>query len=181
MRRRLGGYLVEDFAHLGVLVLGPLANGGPAADLGVLLLDLRGPALGEKGPDIRLEAAEGDQIAIGLSLLAGRPCMGRTEIRTNSRLRKSPTSPVVEGPPMLRNTIAVGPLDPVASCVTGGTWVASVRECDGIRRDIAAGARVAEVSPRAKLSGSFVQGCRKDIGVTEKGKASSNTSSEGTD
>lgn len=81
---------------------------------------------------------------------------------------------------MLRNTIAVGPLDPVASCVTGGTWVASVLAWDGTRRDIAnelaAGARFAEVRPRAKLSGSFVQGCRKDIGATEKGKASTNTS-----
>ena len=39
--------------------------------------------------------------------------------RTKRRPRKSPTSSVVEGPPILSNTMAVGPLDPVASCVTG--------------------------------------------------------------
>lgn len=35
--------------------------------------------------------------------------------RTNSLLRKFPTSSVVEGPPMFMKTIAVGPLDEVAS------------------------------------------------------------------
>lgn len=44
--------------------------------------------------------------------------------RTNSLLRKSSTSLVVDGPPMFRKTIAVGPSEPVASCVTGGTAVA---------------------------------------------------------
>lgn len=52
--------------------------------------------------------------------------------------------------------------------------MANVLAWDGIRRDIAnefvAGARFAEVRPRAKLSGSFVQGCRKDICATGKGK-----------
>lgn len=43
---------------------------------------------------------------------------------TNNRLRKSPTSPVVEGPPMFIKTMAVGPLADVASCVTGGITVA---------------------------------------------------------
>lgn len=43
---------------------------------------------------------------------------------TNNLLRKSPTSSVVEGPPMFMKTIAVGPLDDVASWVTGGTTVA---------------------------------------------------------
>ena len=43
---------------------------------------------------------------------------------TNNLLRKSPTSSVVEGPPMFMKTIAVGPLDDVASWVTGGTIVA---------------------------------------------------------
>ncbi len=76
---------------------------------------------------------------------------------------------------MLRNTIAVGPFDPVASCVTGGIWVANVLVWDGIRRDIAnelmASARCVEVRPRAKPSGSFVQGCRKDICATGKGES----------
>ena len=36
---------------------------------------------------------------------------------TKRRLRKSPTSFVVDGPPMLRNTTAVGPLDFFASPV----------------------------------------------------------------
>ena len=48
----------------------------------------------------------------------------RTLRLTNSLLRKSPTSSVVEGPPMFMNTIAVGPFEEVASCMTGGTTVA---------------------------------------------------------
>lgn len=43
--------------------------------------------------------------------------------RTKSRLKKSPTSSVVEGPPMFIKTIAVGPLDPTESCVTGGVCI----------------------------------------------------------
>lgn len=43
---------------------------------------------------------------------------------TNNLLRKSPTSSVVEGPPIFMKTIAVGPLDDVASWVTWGTIVA---------------------------------------------------------
>ena len=49
-------------------------------------------------------------------------------MRTNNLLRKSPTSSVVEGPPMFMKTIAVGPFEDVASCITGGTTVAIVRE-----------------------------------------------------
>ena len=37
------------------------------------------------------------------------------EGHTNNLLRKSPTSLVVEGPPMFMNTMAVGPLGDVAS------------------------------------------------------------------
>lgn len=48
---------------------------------------------------------------------------------TNNLLRKSPTSPVVAGPPMFMKTIAVGPFDDVSSCVTGGATVAIVRAC----------------------------------------------------
>jgi hypothetical protein len=43
---------------------------------------------------------------------------------TNKRLKKSWTSSVVDGPPMFMNTIAVGPLELVAFCETGGTTVA---------------------------------------------------------
>jgi hypothetical protein len=45
--------------------------------------------------------------------------------RTNSLLKKSPTSSVVDGPPIFIKTIAVGPLELVAFCVTGGTGVAN--------------------------------------------------------
>ena len=48
---------------------------------------------------------------------------------TNNLLRKVPTSPVVAGPPMFIKTIAVGPFDDVASCITGGTTVAMARAC----------------------------------------------------
>lgn len=54
-------------------------------------------------------------------------CKGPSGIRSpsaNRRERKSPTSPVVLGPPMFMKTIAVGPLELVESCVTGGATVA---------------------------------------------------------
>lgn len=43
--------------------------------------------------------------------------------RTKSRLKKSPTSSVVDGPPIFIKTIAVGPLDPTEFCVTGGVCI----------------------------------------------------------
>ena len=68
--------------------------------------------------------------------------------------------------------MAVGPFDPVASWVTGGTCVANALVCNGSRRGVmierAAGVRVVEVRPRAKLSGSLAQGCRNDIGRCAK-------------
>lgn len=54
--------------------------------------------------------------------------MGRRGF-TNNLLKKSPTAPVVEGPPIFMKTIAVGPFDEVESCVTGGTIVAIDRPC----------------------------------------------------
>lgn len=39
---------------------------------------------------------------------------------TKSLDRKSPTSSVVDGPPMFMKTIAVGPFELVASWLTGG-------------------------------------------------------------
>lgn len=47
---------------------------------------------------------------------------------TNSRLKKSPTSSVVDGPPIFINTIAVGPFEDVPLWVTGGTDVATDRD-----------------------------------------------------
>lgn len=58
---------------------------------------------------------------------------------TNNRLRKSPTSSVVAGPPMFINTIAVGPLLPAVSCMTGGAIVAIVRSVSGCRVSCFAG------------------------------------------
>jgi len=58
----------------------------------------------------------GKQVNRGQSRLADK--------LTNNLLRKSPTSAVVEGPPMFIKTMAVGPLEPVLSWVTGGTTVA---------------------------------------------------------
>lgn len=46
---------------------------------------------------------------------------------TNNLLRKSPTSPVADGPPIFINTIAVGPCEPTESWVTGGATVAIAR------------------------------------------------------
>lgn len=42
---------------------------------------------------------------------------------TNKRLKKSPTSSVVDGPPIFMKTMAVGPFDPVEFCVTGGLCI----------------------------------------------------------
>lgn len=67
---------------------------------------------------------------------------------TNSRLKKSPTSAVVDGPPILRKTIAVGPLEPAAFCVAGGADV--VARC---RRWIAICCKL------ALLLGSFWHSC----------------------
>ena len=47
---------------------------------------------------------------------------------TNSRLRKVPTSSVVDGPPIFMKTIAVGPWLPAVEDITGGVvTVASLR------------------------------------------------------
>lgn len=47
----------------------------------------------------------------------------RSTGHTKSRLKKSPTSSVVDGPPIFMKTIAVGPLDPAEFCVTGGVCI----------------------------------------------------------
>jgi hypothetical protein len=62
---------------------------------------------------------------------------------------------------MLRKTMAVGPFDPVASCVTGGAWEASDLACDGIRRETAT--EFADGRFRAKLLESLAHGWRIDI------------------
>src|SRR5512140_1440830 len=53
----------------------------------------------------------------------------RRKMPTKSLLRKSPTSSTVDGPPMLRKTMAVGPCEPALFCVTGYVGVASHRRC----------------------------------------------------
>lgn len=59
----------------------------------------------------------------------GRLYVWEWGVLTNNLLRKLPTSSVVDGPPIFINTMAVGPLDEVMSCVTGGTTVAIYRVC----------------------------------------------------
>lgn len=66
MRSGFGGYAIEDFAHLGTLVFGPFADGGAAADGGVLFLDFGGAAAGDEGAEVALEAAEGDEVCVCL-------------------------------------------------------------------------------------------------------------------
>jgi hypothetical protein len=59
---------------------------------------------------------------------------------TNRLLKNEWTSSVVEGPPMFINTMAVGPLEPAAFCVTGGATVAlPLLHCEalGNRTDVA--------------------------------------------
>jgi hypothetical protein len=66
VRRRVGRRLVEDLAHFCGLVLGPLADGRPAAYLGVLLLDLGGAAARDVGADVVLKGTEGNEVFVGL-------------------------------------------------------------------------------------------------------------------
>ena len=54
VRGRAGRHFVKDLAHLGGLVLGPLADGRAAADGRVLLLDLSGAPSGDKRSEVRL-------------------------------------------------------------------------------------------------------------------------------
>ena len=122
----LRGYLVEDLAHFRRLIFGPLTDWGTAADGCVLLLNFGRAATRNEGAKVALETAEGYQICIclceggslaqGISDAVGRKGLVWRILRlTNSLLRKSPTSSVVEGPPMFINTIAVGPFEEVAS------------------------------------------------------------------
>ena len=86
--------------------------------------------------------------------------------RTNNLLRKSPTSPVVEGPPIFIKTIAVGPLDEVASCVTGWTTVAMLRFAGVIctvRRHVLEGAASWRSEVGEACRESWQRGVRRDI------------------
>ena len=75
--------------------------------------------------------------ASALKVSQFRPDQNLLKVLTNSLLRKSPTSSVVEGPPIFIKTIAVGPFETVASWVTGGTTVAIVR--DALRNFVTCG------------------------------------------
>lgn len=82
---------------------------------------------------------------------------------TKSRLRKSWTSSVVDGPPMFMKTIAVGPFEPAEFCVTGGVctvarhlavvWVALFETRSGDAPELIRGIR--------KLLESCVADCRR--------------------
>lgn len=67
VRRSLWGDLVKDFAHLGALIFGPLADGRTTANGIVLLLNLGGTARRDQGTEVVLESAEWDEIAVRLS------------------------------------------------------------------------------------------------------------------
>ncbi len=66
VRRCFGRQLVEQLAHLGALVLRPLADRRAAADGRVLFLDLGRASLGDERAEVALETAEGDEVAVGL-------------------------------------------------------------------------------------------------------------------
>lgn len=77
---------------------------------------------------------------------------------TNKRLKKSPTSSVVEGPPMFMKTMAVGPFDPAEFCVTGGlcTEARHLADCPALFRRLSGDAVC-----RAMLLESPDTDCRK--------------------
>jgi hypothetical protein len=82
---------------------------------------------------------------------------------TNNLLRKSPTSFVVDGPPMFMKTIAVGPFEPVASCVTGGARVSAAKLflcCHCGEQEVTANL---EIGLKVARSKSWRRGCRRAI------------------
>jgi hypothetical protein len=84
--------------------------------------------------------------------------------RTNSLPRKSSTSAVVDGPPMFRKTIAVGPFEPAASCVTGGTAVAiPYLWLPPKARQLRGTGRMAEVAALAHTRREIAKGLRNDM------------------
>ena len=98
--------------------------------------------------------------------------MGEGEY-TNNLLRKSPTSLVVEGPPMFMKTMAVGPLDDVASWVTGGTTVAIDRfgvegEVRAVRIHVLEGAANWKIEAGEARLVSWERGARRDMMSTER-------------
>lgn len=127
MRRGLRGGAIEYFAHLGGLVLGPFAYGRATSYGGILLLDFGRTTAGDQRTKVGLEAAKGNQICVCLISRSTAVKERSVGVHTNSLLRKSPTSSVVDGPPIFIKTIAVGPFDEVTSWVTGGTIVAILR------------------------------------------------------
>jgi hypothetical protein len=90
---------------------------------------------------------------------------------TNSLLKKSPTSSVVDGPPMFMKTIAVGPLELVASCVTGGTGVANDRNWPALllcHNEVVGVAVSLEMVDCDALLVSWLMGVRKAIAMMKK-------------
>ena len=90
---------------------------------------------------------------------------------TKSLLKKSPTSSVVDGPPMFMKTIAVGPLELVASCVTGGTGVANDRNWSALllcHNEVVGVAVSLEIVDCDALLVSWLMGVRKAIAMMKK-------------
>lgn len=74
----------------------------------------------------------------------------------------------MDGPPIFIKTIAVGPFDPVASCVTGGTTVAKSFFCSfvcaGHNEDVG-GAVYLDIQAREARFESWASGTLKVISV----------------
>ena len=128
MRGGFWRYPVKYFTHFRGLIFRPFSDWGATTYRGILLLNFWRSSTGDERAKIRLKRAERDEICI---------CLAEEDIQqddsnfemwrrgfTNNLLKKFPTAPVVEGPPIFIKTIAVGPLDVAESCVTGGTIVA---------------------------------------------------------
>jgi hypothetical protein len=95
----------------------------------------------------------------------------RVALHTKSLLKKSPTSSVVDGPPMFMKTIAVGPLELVASCVTGGTGVANDRNWSALllcHNEVVGVAVSLEIVDCDALLVSWLMGVRKAIAMMKK-------------
>ena len=121
---------VQHLAHLLTLIFGPFPDRRATSDICVLFLDFGRSSLSDERSDVCLKSPQRNKITVGLwkkeIKISHDPKERRNpRTHTNSLLRKGSTSSVVDGPPMFMKTMAVGPFDPVASWVTGGTTVAS--------------------------------------------------------
>lgn len=132
----------------------PLPNGGATAYFRVLLLDFGCSSVSDVGSDVILKPSERYEICVRLNVSVEELLSG-VFVHTNSLLKKSPTSSVVDGPPMFMKTIAVPFLELTGIWAADGATLALPllhgEAYDGRRTDEAGDVAVARVHTRVML------------------------------